>query len=105
MTLAIARSRLFNLNRSGTGGLKLNVRISQSYQGLIPYTAIMTVSYRLTTSEGEVVRVRSFISRFSATALSGASRTTQAIEGSVRKNLRAFTAAVAQQKYSRTKVD
>jgi hypothetical protein len=91
--ITLRNSGLFDSVDEGKGDLTLHIIVraqNQKHTVMLEYTAIITITYRLTDPKGEVIWTQSYETEFSSHAFSGATRTVEAREGSVRENLAAM---------------
>ncbi len=90
---ALIESGFFDSVDEGKGNLTLYIVVRSQDQDVslfLEYKAITTISYRFENSKKEVVWFKSLETEFSSHAFSGATRTVEAREGSVRENLSAL---------------
>lgn len=90
---ALAASGFFSSVDAGAGGLNLEVIVRSQGQDvglLLQYTGKMTVTYRFTDAAGDAVWSATLESSGSSKAFSGATRTTEARERTVKANLTAL---------------
>lgn len=86
----LRQSGLFNSVDEGLGELTLHIIVrsqNQRHSMMLEYTAITTITYRFAQPNGDVVWTKTYETEFSSHAFSGATRTVEAREGSVRENL------------------
>jgi len=90
---ALIESNFFDSVDESQGDLTLYIVVRSQEQDVslfLEYKAITTISYRFENSKKEVVWFKSLETEFSSHAFSGATRTAEAREGSVRENLSAL---------------
>ncbi len=100
LILALERSGLFKDVSSEHGDLNLYTTIRSQDQKVsrgLQYTATMVVTYRFTDAADNLVWSASYDSEFSSTAISGATRTVSAREGSARENLASLVRGIREQ--------
>jgi len=93
LRIGLRNANIFNSVDEGKGTLNLTAIVrsqSQSASLMLEYRAKLTVSYRITDTTDKIVWFKTFESEFSSHAFSGATRTVEAREGSVRENLKSF---------------
>lgn len=94
---ALNKSGIFSGVSANEGDVDLVVTVlSQDQQdaSLTHYTARMLVAYKFAAKDGRTIWAETYDTTASSTALSGATRTLQAREGSVRANLAAMIEGV-----------
>lgn len=88
--VTLRNSGLFNSVDEGQGSLTLHIIVrsqNQTHTTMLEYTGIITITYRFADTHGDVVWFKTYETEFSSHAFSGATRTVEAREGSVRENL------------------
>ncbi len=93
LIIGLRNANFFNSVDEGKGTLNLTAIVrsqGQSVSGMLEYRAKLTISYRITDTSGKLVWFKTYESEFSSHAFSGATRTVEAREGSVRENLQSF---------------
>lgn len=89
-TTTLRDSKYFESVSEGEGDLTLNIIVrsqSQKSSMMLEYRANITITYRFEDSSGELIWFKTYETEFSSHAFSGATRTVEAREGSVRENL------------------
>lgn len=93
----LRQSGLFNSVNNGEGDIDLNVIVrsqGQDVSSMLEYRGIITITYRFTNTDGEIIWLKTLESGFSSHAFSGATRTVEAREGCVRENMMALIQSI-----------
>ncbi|MEH6472024.1 MAG: hypothetical protein V7752_12315 [Halopseudomonas sp.] len=94
----LRNSGLFTSVDEGQGELRLEIIVRSQNQldsMMLEYTAVTTITYRFTDPSGKIVWFKTYETEFSSHAFSGATRTVEAREGSVRENLASLVEGIS----------
>jgi hypothetical protein len=89
----LRKSGIFNSVDEGKGNIDLYIIVRSQGQNtslMLEYRAKITNTYRFVNIAGDVIWFKTYETEFSSHAFSGATRTVEAREGSVRENLAAL---------------